>query len=196
MKNTLFSILMILVATLFAAVIPTEAEGAVYADTVRLHILAESDSTEDQMLKLMLRDTVLAEFGQELSQATNADGARDMLGGRLSEIEDFCEGKIREHGYDYAVSVTLDEEWYDTREYEGFTLPSGTYTSLRIVIGSGSGQNWWCVMFPPLCLDAAVEDAPSDDAVKKYSDEEITLISGNGYNAKFKILELIADAFS
>lgn len=196
MKNTIFAILMIMAATIFAAVIPTEAEGAVYSDTVRLHILANSDSTEDQALKLAVRDAVLCEFGKELSSSEDAEVARDRLHEALPKIKEFCEAEIARQGYRYDVSVTLGEEWYDTREYDSFTLPSGIYTSLIIAIGSGNGQNWWCVMFPPLCLDIATESAPKDDAVKKYSDEEFTLISGNGYRAKFKILELIADTFS
>ena len=82
-----------------------------------------------------------------------------------------------------------------TRNYESFSLPKGYYTSLKIVIGRGEGKNWWCVMFPPLCLDMATESAPADDAVKKYSSEEFILVSKNGYNAKFKVLEIISGAF-
>lgn len=196
MKNVLFSCLCLLIATLFLAVTPTDAEGAVYEDTVRLHILANSDSDEDQALKLAVRDAVLTEFGESLSTNESAEEARSALDAMLPVIEDFCREEIRRLGYDYDVDVTLSDEWYDTREYDGFTLPRGVYTSLRIIIGDGGGKNWWCVMFPPLCLDIACEDAPSDDAVGGYSGEEIRLISGKGYNVKFKLLELISGAFS
>lgn len=196
MKNTVFSCFCILLATLFIRIIPTDAEGAVYEDTVRLHILANSDSDEDQALKLAVRDAVLTEFSDLLSEGKDADEAKGKLNDILPEIESFCREKIKELGYSYSVRVTLSEEWYDTREYESFTLPKGVYTSLRIIIGEGEGKNWWCVMFPPLCLDLACENAPADDAVGGYSNEEVQLISKKGYNVKFKLLEMISGAFS
>ncbi len=194
-NNLLFSVLTLLLATVVIAVIPTDAEGAVYEDTVRLHILANSDSEEDQGLKLRVRDAILSEYSSELSKIENTDEAKAALTNLLPEIEAFAKMKIADEGYSYDVSVTLSEEWYETREYEDFSLPRGYYTSLRVIIGEGEGKNWWCVMFPPLCLDMATENAPSDDAVKKYSNEEFVLISKNGYNAKFKVLEIISGAF-
>ncbi len=191
-KNIILSAVMVLMAVLFIAVMPTEAEGAVYEDTVRLHILAESDSTEDQALKIALRDAVLSEFGARLRGAESAEDARAELGATVSEIEEFCTAEIERLGYEKSVNVTLAREWYETREYSDFTLPAGVYSSLRIVIGEGAGQNWWCVMYPPMCLDVALEREAAD----RYTDEERVLISGNGYRAKFKILELISSAFS
>ena len=195
-NNILTSAFALLIAAVMMAIIPTEAEAAVYDDTVRLHILANSDSEEDQALKYEIRDEVLQKFGTQLSALESAEDAEDMLGGLLNEIEEFCKDEIQERGYSYDVEASLGEEWYDTRKYDSFTLPKGVYTSLRIIIGEGGGKNWWCVMFPPLCLDAATESAPADDAVKKYTDEEFILVSSNGYNVKFKMLELISDAFS
>lgn len=195
-NNILTSAFALLIAAVMMAIIPTEAEAAVYDDTVRLHILANSDSEEDQALKYEIRDEVLQNFGTQLSALESAEDAEDMLGGLLDEIEEFCKDEIQERGYSYDVEASLGEEWYDTRKYDSFTLPKGVYTSLRIIIGEGGGKNWWCVMFPPLCLDAATESAPADDAVKKYTDEEFILVSSNGYNVKFKMLELISDAFS
>ena len=190
-KNIIFSAVMVLMAVLFIAVMPTEAEGAVYEDTVRLHILAESDRAEDQAIKIALRDAVLSEFGERLRTADGAENARGALSGMVNEIEEFCTGELRDMGYTGGVSVSLIEEWYETREYADFTLPAGIYASLKIVIGEGEGQNWWCVMYPPMCLDVACENAADI-----YTDEERALISGNGYRAKFKILELISSAFS
>lgn len=194
-KNTLFSVLTILLAVLVLAVVPTDAEGAVYEDTVRLHILANSDSEEDQNLKLRVRDAILNEYGERLSKIESTDEAKLALSALVPKIEEFAKEKISAEGYSYDVSVTLSEEWYETREYQDFTLPRGYYSSVRVIIGDGAGKNWWCVMFPPLCLDMATENAPSDDAVKKYSSEEFVLISKNGYNAKFKVLEIISSAF-
>ena len=185
----------LLAFTLIIAIMPTEAEAKIYEDTVRLHVLANSDSEEDQALKLRLHDAILCEYADELSKIESTDEAKAKLTTLLPEIEAFAKAKIADEGYSYDVSVTLSEEWYETREYEDFTLPRGYYTSLRVIIGEGEGKNWWCVMFPPLCLDMATESAPADDAVKKYSSEEFILVSKNGYNAKFKVLEIISGAF-
>ena len=195
MRSIVFPMLSILMATLIFALMPTDAEGAVYEDTVRLHILANSDSEEDQALKLLIRDELLSTFSDKLSKSESADGARNSLETEIEDIENFVTERLHALGYDYGCSVTLGEEWYDTRVYEDFTLPKGRYTSLRVIIGEGEGQNWWCVMYPPLCLDIATESAPSDDAVKKYSDEEFRLVTGSGYNVKFKILEVVSSAF-
>ena len=194
-KGILFPTVMILLATLFIAAMPTDAEGAVYEDTLRLHILANSDSTEDQAIKLKLRNEILLNFGSSLASIESYGEAKEKLTLLLPEIESFAREKIRELGCSYEVAAKLGQEWYDTREYEEFTLPKGYYTSLQIIIGEGGGANWWCVMFPPLCLDLACEEAPFDDGVKKYTDEEFTLITKKGYNPKFKILELISESF-
>ena len=114
----------------------------------------------------------------------------------LPEIKSFAKKEIEAQGYNYGVDIKIGTEWYDTRNYDDFTLPKGYYTSLKIIIGDGEGKNWWCVMFPPLCLDIACENAPNDDAITKYTDEEIHIISNKGYNPKFKILEIISDLFS
>ena len=194
-NGTLFAVLMVLLSTLVIALMPTEAEAEIYDDTLRLHILANSDSEEDQELKLKVRDRLLTEYG-EMLKGESIGEAVGIINGKISEIEEDVEEWIKEYGYSYDASVTLSREWYDTREYEDFTLPKGEYTSLRVIIGDGEGKNWWCVMFPPLCLDIASESAPADDGISSYTDEEIRLISGKKYNIKFKILELISDTFA
>ncbi len=195
-RNIILPTLMILISTLFIAVMPTEAEGALYEDTIRLHILANSDSEDDQALKLLVRDKLLEKYGEELSGFMSQDDAEEKITKSIGEIEATAKKIIENEGYDYNVRAELCEEWYDTREYEDFSLPRGYYTSLKIIIGEGEGKNWWCVMFPPLCLEAALEKAPADTAIKQYSKEEYTLISKSGYNIKFKLLELISDVFS
>ena len=195
MKKLFLPVFALLFATLIIAAMPTEAEAAIYSDTVRLHILAASDSDTDQRLKLEIRDELLKKYGSELKSAGSTDEARIEISALLPEIEAYVEEEIRKRGFDYSATVTLTEEWYDTREYESFTLPSGNYTSLRIIIDEGRGKNWWCVMFPPLCLDIATENAPKDDGIIDYTKEEINLISGEKYNVKFKILEVLSSAF-
>ena len=196
MKNLLFSTIILLFTTLVTAAVPTEAEAKIYSDTIRLHILANSDSEDDQSLKIEIRDLLLEKYGNHLtgygSVKEAIDESKRLIAGMESDVTEW----ITERGYNYPVKITLTEEWYDTREYEALTLPAGIYNSLRVIIGSGEGKNWWCVMYPPLCLELACENAPFDDGLIKYSNEEIRLISGKEYNVKFKILELLSDAFA
>jgi stage II sporulation protein R len=176
---------MITLATLFLTAMPTEAECAIYEDTVRLHILANSDSESDQAQKLYIRDELLLEFGEELSSVENVEEAEATLRSMLPEIKRFTDDRLAKYGSDYTSEVTLGREWYNTRVYEEFTLPAGYYSSLIIKIEEGAGKNWWCVMYPPLCLDASLSDV-------EYTEEEKSLIVGK-YNVKFKILELISE---
>ena len=195
MKKTALYSVVILLITLIVAALPTDAEADIYSDTLRLHILASSDSREDQELKLEIRDRLLKKYGDVLASGESIEGAIEITDSKTEEIERDCEEWIAELGYSYGVTVALKKEWYETRDYEDFTLPAGYYSSLRVVIGEGDGKNWWCVMYPPLCLDIATESAPADDGVIDYSDEELLLIKNKGYRVKFKILELLSEAF-
>lgn len=197
MKKTLIFALTILFIGLFISVFPTEKEGDIYTDTVRLHILARSDSTYDQIVKLKIRDKIISEYGKELSTLDSASEARVRLDELLPKLKNDVDLWLNELGCESKCTVTLTEEWYETREYEDFSLPRGIYTSLKIEIDEGKGQNWWCVMFPPLCLDIATEDAPKDDVSFGYSEEEIALVDKTKkYNVKFKVLEIISDIFA
>ena len=196
MKSLLSSTLILLLAVLFIAVLPTDAEAKIYDDTIRLHILANSDSEDDQKLKIEIRNLLLEKYGEKLSASKTFNEALEISSRLINDMEDDVSKWIKERGYTYAVKITLTEEWYDTRNYESYTLPAGIYSSLRVIIGDGDGKNWWCVMYPPLCLELACENAPADDGLIKYSEEEIRLISGKDYNVKFKLLELLSDAFA
>ena len=192
MKNKKFPtliILSILLATLIIAVIPTEAEGMIYEDTVRIHILANSDLEIDQNLKLEIRDLLLDKYSDALKNVSSTKEAEEVLKELIPYIENDAEGYITEKGFDYKVKAELVTEWYDTRYYEDFTLPQGYYSSLKVIIGEGEGKNWWCVMYPPMCLDVATDDRLTNG----YSDSEISLIKGEKMRVKFKILELISE---
>lgn len=197
MKKALFTGFILLFIGLFIAVFPTEKEGDIYTDTIRLHILARSDNEYDQEIKLKIRDKLLTKYGSELSSYSSVASAENAISELLPSIEEDVDIWLFELGCDVKCNVYLTEEWYDTREYENFVLPRGMYTSLKVVIDEGAGKNWWCVMFPPLCLDIATEDAPTDDATIGYTEEEITLIEKTKrYNVKFKVLEIISDIFA
>lgn len=196
MKDLVRGAIALLLVAMVMGTIPTEAEGEIYNDTLRLHILANSDTREDQELKLCIRDKILTKYGKMLGQGNSIDEAKVSVEAMLPLIESDAKTWISELGYDYTVKASLSEEWYDTREYEGFSLPAGYYSSLRIIIGEGEGQNWWCVMYPPLCLEMATENAPHDDGLIDYSKEELFLISRQEYQIKFKILEDLSRIFS
>ena len=145
-------------------------------------------------MKIKIRDKLLLKYGEELKANTDISSAVSNTHSLLPDIERDVNLWLKEFGSSYTAKVTLTEEWYDTRDYGELSLPRGVYTSLIIKIGEGQGRNWWCVMYPPMCLDLAT-DAPSDDWASGYTGEELTLISGK-YRVKFKLLELISEFIS
>ena len=157
---------------------------------VRLHVLANSDSEEDQALKLRVRDVVLERATALLEQAEDRKEAEGLLRGDLLELERIAAEEIAAAGYDYPVTAELTKTTFPTKEYDGFTLPAGEYLALRIIIGEGGGHNWWCVVFPPLCTTAAA-DVPASALAAGFDQEEVGLITeeNSGYVLKFKAVE-------
>ena len=129
-----------------------DREQAALADKViRLHVLANSDSEADQALKLRVRDRILAEAADLFAPGETVAQARETLTLALPALAEAGAEVVREEGYEYAVSASLEENvWFPTKQYTDFALPQGSYTALRVVIGEGGGRNWWCVVFPPL----------------------------------------------
>lgn len=136
----------------------------VRGEVLRLHIPANSDSDEDQAVKLALRDFLLAEYGGALSDCGGLAAAEERVRELLPEIEKRCNEFLEERGFDYGARAEVVDMYFTTREYERLILPAGEYTALRITLGSGEGHNWWCVIFPQLCLPAVTEtpDAAED----------------------------------
>ncbi len=191
LQHTAVAVICLLLATLLLAALPVEGEEAIYADVIRLHIIAASDTEEDQTLKLAVRDAVLSVYGSALTSYPDRDSAAEAAREMLPGIRSLAEQTLREAGCDKPVSVTLTEEEYPTRDYETFSLPAGRYLSLRVLIGEAEGHNWWCVLYPPLCLDAATEGELLTDA-------EWGLLTENGgghYRVKFKLLEWLKKVF-
>jgi len=136
--------------------------GAVREEVLRLHIPANSDSEEDQAVKLELRDFLLCEYGSVLSDCSDLAAAEERARELLPEIERRCTEFLRERGFTYGAKAELTNMYFTTREYVRLILPAGEYSALRITLGSGEGHNWWCVIFPQLCLPAVSE--PTDKA--------------------------------
>lgn len=127
-------------------------------EVIRLHIVAASDAQEDQQVKLQIRDAVVEKLQSAMDEAISVADAKAFLTENMDLIEETANRVLREAGFSENVTVTLDREAFATRVYDTFTLPAGVYESLRIVVGEGQGQNWWCVVFPSLCMPAAADD--------------------------------------
>ena len=165
----------------------------VRGDVLRLHVIAASDSETDQTVKLLVRDAVLAEGAAVFDGSVTADEAQQRLAPFLSRLEKAADRVLRENGLPYSASAQLVCEYFDTRSYDGVTLPAGRYQALKIVLGEGKGQNWWCVMFPPLCLPAA--GAEEDDAYAVFGGDEAHVVRGEPeYEIRFRIVEIVEKA--
>lgn len=153
----------------------------------RLHILANSDSTEDQQLKLKVRDNILVNSEELFKNCKTLEEIINVSNQNIKYFQKIAENTIKENGYTYPVKVYVDKEYFNTRHYDKITLPSGIYNALKIEIGAAKGHNWWCIMFPAICLPAV-----SDDEINKIlSDDEIELINSNDkYEIRFKIVEI------
>lgn len=158
-------------------------QSAISSKLVRLHVIAVSDEAAEQALKLEVRDAVLEYLSPRLSGAKDSDQARAIIQKELAGIRQAAEAAAQGR----SVKVSLSRESYPTKSYEGFTLPAGKYDSLRVTLGQGKGHNWWCIVFPPVCLSAS----QSDTVEQQLGEEDFHLISdGEGYSLRFKALEL------
>lgn len=155
-------------------------------NVLRLHIIANSDAACDQRLKLSVRDAVLSEYGLSLESCTDLDDALLTVTANLDDIEKTANRVIKENGYRYTATAYVGESLFDTRVYDDFTLPAGKYKSLIIKLGEAKGHNWWCVIFPSVCIPAATDAALSDST--SVTAEKIACNSGK-YVVKFKIIE-------
>lgn len=159
-------------------------------DVIRLHILANSDSREDQQLKLKVRDAILLECPDIFENTKSTEEAKKIIESQLEELTAITEKTIKENGYKYNVEVYFINEYFTTRVYDDVTLPAGKYLALKIIIGNGEGKNWWCVMFPSVCLPAA--ESNSIDTVFNNNQKDI-VINTSKYEVRFKLLEYIEE---
>ena len=170
------------------------AQGALADKVLRLHVLANSDSQADQALKLRVRDAVLERAEGLLAGAGDRAEAEALLAARLPDLAAAGADAVGAAGYGYPVTVSLEDScWFPTRVYEDFALPAGRYTALRVEIGAGAGRNWWCVVFPPLCLGSVSETAEETAAQAGLTEREVALLAGGEgeYQIKFRAVELV-----
>lgn len=162
---------------------------------VRLHVVADSDDAEAQALKLKVRDSVAAYTGSLLAEADSVEESLTILRENIENIESVAKETIAAEGHSEPVKVTVGEFDFPLKSYGNITLPTGNYNALRVVIGSGSGRNWWCVLFPPLCfVDTAAEEVSAsgmDRLEETLTGESFDVINGSGENLvlRFKIVD-------
>lgn len=160
-------------------------------EVLRLHVIANSDSYDDQLLKLKVRDRVLEKGKSIFGNSDTKQTAEATIKNNIGELQKIAETEISENGYDYPVRIELGKSRFPTKTYESVTLPAGEYDAVRVIIGKGEGKNWWCVMFPPLCLPAAEGDVTLDDVM---NEDELKLVeSSPKYEIRFWIIEKLEE---
>ena len=183
----------LLCALIFASAVGISGYAGTYegirSNVLRLHVLANSDSKEDQALKLKVRDRVLKEGKDIFDGAKNIEQAEKILKPQLGRLQKAAQDEVYKQGYKYPVKITISKEYFETRVYNNKeTLPAGNYNAVRVIIGEGKGKNWWCIMFPPMCIPAA---EPSADLNSVLTDGQIKIVEGGSkYEAKFKAVEI------
>lgn len=195
-KSTLLikSAIIAFVLTVIYSVIPFQAVCAeIPNDVFRFHILANSDSEEDQALKLKVRDKVLEKTKILFDTANSKSDAEKFVKANLETIEKIAQNEVYKNGYNYPVKAEVVNMHFDTRYYESYTLPSGMYDALRITIGNAKGHNWWCVMYPSICISTV--DEGKDRAKDALSDDEYSVVTDNKVEYKFFIVELFQKIF-
>ena len=194
----LLVLLLLIVFVCFSAYFYVTAVSSGLSDSVfRLHVIANSDSDEDQALKLKVRDSLLEYMNSLCSSTSSKEEAMRIANEHIDDFTKIAQDVIAQNGYDYSVDVSVGSCDFPTKEYGDVSLPAGTYDALRVKIGSASGHNWWCVMFPPLCFvdvsSGIVPDESKEILHDTMSDEEYDLVTSSDSDSeltfKFKLVE-------
>ena len=159
-------------------------------ELIRLHVVANSDSEDDQNIKLRVRDAIVESLSEGMADIGNVQAAKAYLRGNLSKIETIANNTLEAAGVDRRAVVTMCRETFDIRKYDTFTLPAGVYESLRVVIGEGEGHNWWCVAFPTLCTSATTEGFEMAAQTAGMDDTLSETLTGD-YQLRFYLLDAL-----
>ena len=190
MKKYIHLLVLALILAGMALTIPFfDSCEELYNDVMRIHILANSDSAADQSLKLAVRDKVLVACSRYYDGCSGKDEALDITRSHIGEIEAAAEREVRRRGFDYPVSARIVTDDFDTRFYGSFTMPAGRYDALRLTIGDGAGKNWWCVMYPSLCVGAA----SADDMKEELDRGEYRVVTSDRFDFRFRLVEYFED---
>ncbi len=180
-----------LIALIFAVISTLSFENScegIREKVLRLHVIAASDSVADQNMKYAVRDELLRDGESIFRGSETVIQAEEKVESSLAFLQKSAEITLKKLGCDYPVNVILGRTYFPTRQYEDVTLPAGYYNAVRVIIGAGKGKNWWCVMFPPMCLPAASKNSPSLDEILSVKETEI-VTGGEKYEIKFWFVE-------
>lgn len=188
MKLFIKAFIVATILTILYTMIPFSAEcSSVSNEVFRLHILANSDSDSDQNLKIKVRDAVLDYTKNIYKNADSITNAEKITDENLQKIADKAKKVVEGNGYNYSVKAQIKEMYFDTRYYGNITMPSGKYKALRITIGNGEGHNWWCVMYPCVCVGASTN---YNSLKENTTDKEYSIMVNGDYKYQFKIVEI------
>ena len=183
--------LAVLVSCFYTGALLADKEK-LHNELIRMHVVAASDSSEDQSIKLQVRDAIIVSLQQAMEDATDIAQAKLYILEHLPQIEAAANAVLQELGSEDIAVVSFVEEAFPVRQYDTFSLPSGVYNSLRITIGEGEGENWWCVVFPSLCFQASSTDVENVAAGAGFSDElSNTVTRQEGYEIRFYFLDIL-----
>ena len=186
-KLFVFLPLLLIFTLLFGSLSYTnDASNDISTKVLRMHVLANSNSIDDQRLKIAVKNNILKSTQELFTDCDNLEESIEIAQSNTELIKASAQEVIKKYNKNYDVKVYVDNEFFDVREYKDFTLPSGNYNTVKVVIGEGKGKNWWCVMYPAVCISAC-----SDDFDKALTKEEKKRITSKKYIPKFKILEII-----
>ncbi len=195
-KQTLWAVIFFSLAFLsLLLTLSLSQRDNLYDSVIRIHVLANSDEKGDQEKKLLVRDSILSYAKENFTEGSDREKAKEVLTQKIPQIKKIAEETLQKEGCGAKVDVVLKDEYYPTRHYESFSLPAGNYLSLKVMIGEAQGQNWWCVLFPPICIGSATEteSALLDAGMTKENVKTITK-KKKGYKIRFKMLEVAEEA--
>ncbi len=199
-KKILWSLLLGVVMTSYVSSYYTEAAANISESVVRFHILANSDSEQDQAVKIKIRDDVAKYIEPMLRESKSALQTAEIIKENLRNIEEFATQSAKKYGCAYGARATFGTFEFPQREYESATFPSGRYNALRILLGEGEGQNWWCVLYPQLCFaaeDGVLTERGYEQLKSTLTKDEYDIITSKGkVNFKIKILELFSNQYA
>ncbi len=158
----------------------------VRSDTLRFHVVANSNSDEDQACKLAVRDALLECYGNDFNDIKTLEDAKNVANNLSAAMQYTAQQVVNANGFDYSVDVKVETMYFTPKQYDGFTLPAGEYSAVRVELGEADGENWFCVLYPALCLPAAAEN----NEIELFSQDEEEAIT-SPYTVKFALLEWV-----
>ncbi len=183
-----------LCVSLITGALALETQRDISCKLIRLHIIANSDSRDDQALKLAVRDEILKMVEKFTKDCKDTEDAERVVFENLDILQKCADEVIAKNGFIYRSRAEISDVYFPTKVYDGFSLPAGKYRALRIHLGEGHGKNWWCVLFPPVCVSAA--EAETEFSKNGFTEDELSLVTSDApqYKFKFKLLEIIEAA--